>query len=317
MISRGKRHEEQKRRLHEDAHYSMSGLAGLGAGALTQKALEKLPARTLLSTKEDSENARKLLVKMYGKQVGNLIADRAQSRNLMDGTLVPHPTETDKFIVFAKDLKDSRNRPLGASYLGLDQDSLPEDLQGTLEGVLNRTSDLDSPEVLLHELGHASSKGRLGKGIKGLELASNRYLGAIAKGAPFLILGSAGAARQVNSALDKNSTEESRDRAAVRAAIGAGALTTAASAPLLYEEGRANIRAMQIAKEFNEKLRKRKLLGSFATYAGLPLGLSVIPTAGVVLGARARKKKREKKKKRLEKKSSLLPFYARLAESQA
>lgn len=156
--------------------------------------------------------------------------------------------------------------------------------------IIDLDKDKASAETLLHELGHATGRG--GKLLR----ETSWYPKMVTFGqkkrtlAPALLGSAAGVG---TGALGKD--EKSLDRAQLALNIGTAA-SSAAVAPLLFEEGRANVRAIELGKKFGYKARKGKLLKSYGTYLG-GRALPIVGAYGVGRAMISRRREALKNKK--------------------
>ncbi len=155
--------------------------------------------------------------------------------------------------------------------------------------IIDLDRDKADAETLLHELGHATGRG--GKLLR----ESSWYPGIVTLGQKKRALAPAilGGAAAGTGALGKD--EKSLDRAELALNLGTAA-SSAAVAPLLFEEGRANVRAVQLGKKFGYNARKRKLLKYYSTYLGArALPIAAAYGAGRVMIGRRREALKNKK----------------------
>jgi hypothetical protein len=126
---------------------------------------------------------------------------------------------------------------------------------------------------LMHELGHATGKLGYGKNRLYTDLVSNSgKLVGKGLGRKFGI-GRAGVeAYNIGGAKSK----EDLDRIEKRTNILTGLHGLAAS-PLLFEEGRANVRAVGLGKKFGAKVNKLKLGAGMGTYLAGVAGQTLLP----------------------------------------
>lgn len=139
------------------------------------------------------------------------------------------------------------------------------------------------PAILAHEMGHASGLGRhtltgltAGLAHMGRSLGPAIGAGAGALLAPWAMRGK---------------TEDERDDRLKKLQIGVGA-GGAAALPLIAEEGRASLRAVNLGRQTGRGLEyARHLLPAFGTYVALPAGL----TAGAMYGLHKMRQANKKK----------------------
>ena len=123
-----------------------------------------------------------------------------------------------------------------------------------------------SPTTLLHELGHATGKGRKFRDrFKLLNTLTDKHRNY----APYVSMG-----QLMHTGLAED--EKALDRASklnkAKLLISAGL-----ELPELIEEGRANIRAVGLGKKLGVPANKKLLAASFGTYLGSSLGRTAIP----------------------------------------
>lgn len=126
-------------------------------------------------------------------------------------------------------------------------------------GIIGMGKDMHDADVLLHELGHGTGLGRKLQRNK----AAKVLYGLSRSAAPVSLATNIGAGALASSA----KTEKELERAESMNRL-AGGVSAFHAMPTLMEEARASIRAQGLAKKFNHKLNKGKLLGAYGTYMG-------------------------------------------------
>lgn len=138
--------------------------------------------------------------------------------------------------------------------------------------IASSLKDTDTSE-LMHELGHAT--GKLGSGKN--KLYSKLVDGSmkLTRGGPGTIFG-IGRAGLESYNIGAAKSEKELDAIEKRTNM-LSALHGLATAPLLFEEGRANLRAIGLGKKFGAKVSKRKLGAAMGTYLANAAGQTLLP----------------------------------------
>jgi hypothetical protein len=139
------------------------------------------------------------------------------------------------------------------------------------------------PSILAHEMGHASGVGRHLKSY----IQPIQHLYRMGHGAAVVATAIGGQRWAM-----KGKTEKERDERLKKLQIGSAA-GGAAALPLLAEEGRASLRAVNLGRKLGKGGEyARHLLPAFGTYAAIPVGL----TAGSLYGLHKLRESNRKKK---------------------
>jgi len=140
-------------------------------------------------------------------------------------------------------------------------------------GIISSSLKGSDSSALMHELGHAT--GKLGYGKH--KLYDKLIQGSIGltRGAPGHLFG-LGRAGIESYNIGGAKSQKELDEINKRTNIGT-ALHGLAAAPLLFEEGRANIRAIGLGKKFGAKVSKRKLGAAMGTYLANAAGQTLLP----------------------------------------
>jgi hypothetical protein len=178
---------------------------------------------------------------------------------------------------------------VGQTYLPYDSD-LRESAGVKARGIIHSPSGRSDVEGVLHELGHATGRGKGGLTQRGAKLMNYMNYGARGAG----LLGGGVAAYQLGRATNKEEVERAQ-RFSRNSAIASGLM----SLPLLAEEARANIRAVGLGRKFGVKPNKGVLAGRMGTYLGAA-GLTALTP--YLLNKRIARLKLEGMEKRREKK---------------
>lgn len=136
--------------------------------------------------------------------------------------------------------------------------------------------------ALMHELGHATGKLGYGKHKaydailgKSAQLTRGAPGHLLTRGGPGHFFG-LGRAAVDSFNIGRAKTQKDLDRIERRTNIGT-ALHGLAAAPLLFEEGRANMRAIGLGKKLGANVSKRKLGAGFGTYLANAAGQTLVP----------------------------------------
>ena len=140
-------------------------------------------------------------------------------------------------------------------------------------GMISSSLKGSDSSALMHELGHATGKLGYGKHKLYDKLVSGSI--GLTRGAPGHLFGLGRAAAESYN-IGGAKSKEDLDRINRRTNIGT-ALHGLAAAPLLFEEGRANLRAIGLGKKFGAKVSKRKLGAAMGTYLANAAGQTLLP----------------------------------------
>jgi hypothetical protein len=214
-----------------------------------------------LAQKADHEGARKLLRQIDRKKF-RIITGQSIDEDY-DRYGIKNRDQWDKDLGVKRNKAGKVVRTSGDMYIQPKAMLNPDGTRGT---IFVPTHKKTSPTPILHELGHGTGKASRSKGwqnVLGTTMGLKRGVSLV------------GAGLSGGAALSAKSDEDiARANRINNMSVIAGGLM---HAPLLIEEGRANIRAHGLGKKFGVPVRKRQLAAAMGTYAGSALAQTALP----------------------------------------
>lgn len=246
--------------------------ASAGGVHLGRGASQVLSRRVTRSVRRaDEANHLRKLHAMIDPEVAQIVSEESIPkllRNTPPAELAKHKKYLDEFISRGARFKSN----VGMSPQGVLEYSVRSGKgRAKTRGLIASSLKDTDTTSLMHELGHATGKLGYGKNKLYTDLVSNssKLVGA---GGKFGI-GRAGIeAYNIGGAKSK----EDLDKIEKRTNLLTG-LHGLATAPLLFEEGRANIRAVGLGKKFGANVSKRKLGANMGTYLAAAAGQTLLP----------------------------------------
>jgi hypothetical protein len=258
--------EDERNRLYAKSSITPSDLDTIAKGRNREAEIADELVRLRRSTPEMAH-----LDKIRAEQAPDLVISRT-GRDIVDNMGLNRYVKDERQLAAIGEGLTSRG-PFYAGLLGKRQIYLPD--------------DLGSPAVYAHELGHATGNRILNRGIMPI-LAAGARKGGFATS----VLGSTvGTYRALNK-----KTDEEQDTG-LKKARNIALLGGLGHVPLLAEEARASIRAVNMGRQIGKGTEYAKqLLPAFGTYAAKPLAI----TGGTALGVEALRRYRKKKNAKID-----------------